>query len=576
MRIFTFLLLFASASSALAQPKLTLSGAVNRPSAVPVAPYVPEAGAVLNHTQLMFEYPAVENASSYELIIEEALPGNGNPIWLTVKEHTDRSNAALISGLKFGTRYRWRVIAQGLKGNSLSKSQPLEFSIVASQFADTTRQRVRILRNQVSDSGVVSFDFAHTIYNRLGNAVWVLPEVAGKISDNDIVRDLRITPQGTFTFIAGQSVYETDIDGRILWSGANNKAVRKNSGTDYYHGNLIRTAAGNYLTLGNEAVKTPVSGSDSVIINYPYITEYNWLGQQTWMWSSRNYFKQEDILEIPGNGSVPYSKAFLSSISTDANGQYIYAGFRMLSTVLKIERITGKVIAAYTGQFANQHDVNFLGGDSLLVFNNNGNALLNEGHSSVQLLKVVPGSNELITLWEFDLRKDGGSTRNADRYGNAEMLKSGNVLIGGGSLARVFEVNRHKTIVWEAVTELYDTKSKRWGEFQQSSAHYATSLYPCYFTLREGIRHLGKTPPYFFLANEGTSADSYVYSVNYTKPGETVLTVTPEQTCVADAGKELRIILPVETYTSTTGLAEVRVRSLTNPNFSRKLLVRVN
>lgn len=522
----------------------------------------------------MFEYPAVENASSYELIIEEALPGNGNPVWLTVKEHTDRSNAALISGLKFGSRYRWRVIAQGIKGNSLSKSEPLEFSIISSPFADTTRQRLRIIRNQISDSGLVSFDFAHTIYDRAGNPVWVVPEVAGKISDKDIVRDLRITPQGTFTFLATQSAFETDVDGRIRWSGVNNKAVRKNSGTDFYSTNLIRTNVGNYLTVGNDAVKTVLNGGDSMVINYPYITEYNWLGQQTWLWSSRNYFKQEDIIENPGDGSQPYSKAFMSSISTDAKGQYVYAGFRMLNLVLKIERITGKVIAAYKGGFANQHDVNVLNGDSLLVFNNNGNVLQNEGHTSVQLVKA--GQNQLTTLWEFDLRRDGGFSRNAERMGNAELLPGGNILVCGGSLARVFEVNRAKEIVWEAAPELYDSKTKRWNEFQQSRTHYATSLYPCYFTLREGVRNLGKTPPYFFLTNEGTSGDSYAYTINYQKPGEATLTVTSEITCTVDAGKEIRIILPVETHISSTGMAEVRMRSLTNPDFSRKLLVRVN
>jgi hypothetical protein len=570
MRILFFLLFTAAAAICAAQPKLTLSGAVNRPSCAPVTPYVPEAGAVLNHTQIMFEYPAVENASSYELIIEEALPGNGSPVWLTVKEHTDRSNAALISGLKFGSRYRWRVIAQGLKGNSLSKSQPFEFTII------TTRQRLRIISNEVNDSGLVSFDFAHTIYDRAGNPVWVVPETAGKISDNDIVRDLRITPQGTITFLASHSAYETDVDGRIRWSGVNNKALRKNAGTDFYSTNLIRTVAGNYLTAGNNAIRTHQSNGDSVTINYPYITEYNWLGQQTWLWSSQNYFKADEILERPANGGEPYSKAFLSSISTDAKGQYVYAGFRMLNLVLKIERITGKVIAAYTGQFANQHDVTILSGDSLLVFNNNGNALLNEGRSSVQMVKAAAGSNQLITLWEFDLRQDGKFTRNAERYGNAEWLPGGSVLICGGSLARVFEVNSDKQIVWEAAPELFDTKTKRWNEFQQSRVHYATSLYPCYFTLREGIRNLGTTPSYFFLANDGTSADSYAYTVNYQKAGETALTVTTEMTCAVDAGKEMRIILPAETQTSATGMAEVRMRSLTNPDFSRKLLVRVN
>jgi Arylsulfotransferase (ASST) len=576
MRFFLLLLSVISGLVVTAQPKFTLSGAINRPTCAPVAPYVPEAGSLLNHTQIMFEYPAVENASSYELIIEEAVPGNGKPVWLTVKEHTDRSNAALISGLKFGSRYRWRVIAQGIKGNSLSKSEPLEFSIITSPFADTTRQRLRIIRNQVSDSGLISFDFAHTIYDRAGNPVWVVPEVAGKISDNDIVRDLRITPQGTFTFLAMQSAFETDVDGRIRWSGVNNKAVRKNSGTDFYSTNLIRTNAGNYLTVGNDAVKTVLSGGDSMVINYPYITEYNWLGQQTWLWSSRNYFKQEDIIVNSGDGSQPYSKAFMSSISTDVKGQYVYAGFRMLNLVLKIERITGKVIAAYTGKFANQHDVTVFGGDSLLVFNNNGNALLNEGHSSVQILKSAAGSNQLITLWEFDLRQEGKFVRNAERYGNAEWLAGGTVLVCGGSLARVFEVNSAKQIVWEAAPELFDAKTKRWNEFQQSRVHYATSLYPCYFTLREGIRNLGTTPAYFFLANEGTSPDSYAYTVNYQKAGETALTVTTEMTCAVDAGKEMWIILPAEAQTSTTGIAEVRMRSLTNPDFSRKLLVRVN
>jgi hypothetical protein len=571
MRFLLFFVLLCTLELA-AQPRQTLAGAITRPLVTPQSAYLPEPGASLNHTQIMFEYPAVENAALYRVVVEEIIAnGKQEPTYNIVAEQTDRSTATLISNLKLGKNYRWRVIAFDEKGNSISKSQPLEFNTAVINWDDTQRNILRVTKNTTTDSGLVAIDFARSVYDRSGNIVWVVPAVENKIGRGDIVRDLKITPQGTFTFLADRNAFEVSVDGQILWSGPNNKALRKNSGTDYYHGNVIRTASGNYFTLGNEAIKTPVNGNDTILLNYPYIAEYNWMGQQTWMWSSRNYFRPEELIVNPGKGVTPYSKGFMSSISTDATGQYIYAGFRMLGIVLKIERITGKVIARYTGAFSNIHDVQFAGGDTLLVFNNNGDSLRNNGNSTVQLLQMKPGSNELITLWEFDLRRDAGAPRNANRYGNAELLASGHILIGGGSLARVLEVKPDKTIVWDAFCENWNPRSKRFEEFQHTRVHYTSSLYPCYFTVRQLVGNAR-----FALTNEGSEDDTYTCTFQFTDRNTSKAASTSMQRVFVNAGNEEIISLPADVMQRASGTVEVKVVSVVNPQFVRKLVLRVN
>jgi hypothetical protein len=570
--LFCILLLYALSLSA--QPRQTLAGVLTRPSVTPVSAYMPEPGASLNHSQVMFEYPAVENAAEYRVVVEEIiLRGKEELQYVIVADQNDYSTATLITNLKLGTSYRWMVIALNKEGKSISKSQYLEFNTAVENWNDSQRNILRVTKNTTTDNGLVAIDFARAVYDRNGQIVWVVPAVNEKIGRGDIVRDLRITPQGTFTFIAAQSVFEVNVDGQILWSGPNNKGIRKNSGTDYYHGNLIRTAAGNYLTLGNEAVKTVVNG-DTAILNYPYIIEYNWMGKQTWMWSSRNYFKEEEIIVNAGKGGTPYSKAFLSSISTDEKGQFIYAGFRMLGVVLKIERMTGKVLARYTGNFSNQHDVNVLNGDSLLLFNNNGDSLRNNGNSSVQLVQMKPGSSELITLWEFDLRRDAGYTRNATKYGNAELLRNGNILIGGGSLAGVLEVTADKTIVWQAYCENWNPRSKLFEEFQHTRVHYASSLYPCYFTVRQVNGNSGITA--FALTNEGSEADSYSYTLQFTDRNTSKEVTEPLQQLDLGAGSETVIVVPENIVWRASGSVEVKVYSETNRQFERKLILKVN
>jgi hypothetical protein len=572
---FLFCILVLHALNLAAQPRQTLAGVLTRPSVTPVSAYMPEPGASLNHTQVMFEYPAVENAVEYQIVVEEiVLRGKQEPQYISVANQKDYSTATLIKNLKLGTNYRWMVIAMDKDGKSISKSQYFEFNTAVENWSDSQWNILRVTKNTTSDNGLVAIDFARAVYDRNGQIVWVVPAVDEKIGRGDIVRDLRITPQGTFTFLAAQSAFEVNVDGKILWSGPNNKAVRKNSGTDYYHGNLIRTATGNYLTLGNEAVKTVVNSGDTVVLNYPYITEYNWMGKQTWMWSSRNYFRQEEIIVNPGKGGTPYSKAFLSSISTDATGQFVYAGFRMLGMVLKIERITGKVVARYTGNFTNQHDVNVLHGDSLLLFNNNGDSLRNNGNSSVQVMQMKPGSNELVTLWEFDLRHEAGYSRNANKYGNAELLRNGNILIGGGSLASVLEVTPEKTIVWQAYCENWNLRSKLFEEFQHTRVHYASSLYPCYFTVRQ--MSFSNSITAFAITNEGSEPDSYGYTLQFTDRNTSKVVSEPLQQLDLGTGSETIIVVPVNIAQRASGSVELKVYSETNRQFERKLILTVN
>lgn len=555
-----------------AQP-LALNSVVNRDPQISNSPYKPEPGSVLNHTQIMFEYPEVANTSKYKVVVTELtfLTGKPDTIRKIVVQQTDATTATLVKGLKFSRLYEWYYKATDAAGKELFRSPKKMFSIVNSSYADKSKNRVTIKKTYENAPGLVTLDFMHCITDRAGNVVWALPDVANTLSESHLIRDIRVSPQGTITFLSQQNIFELNVDGKILWKGPE---VGK-PGAENYHHDFRRLPSGNYMVLGNETmVRRNPATNDTASVRYGTIVEYGFYGKPVWEWSSKKYFTDQDFFNARDESGKTGGGLHLNAFSVDAKGEFIYAGFRNMNCILKIEKKTGAVVADYRGPFWHQHDANVLPNGSIALFNND--SVADPAiTSSAMIISPNPPEAEVATLpvtWKFDCKNIPGSDGKSAKMGSVDLLPNGNYLINTGNIASVVEVAKDKTILWDARPESWSKERQQWTPGKQYRAHYVSSLYPCYFTAQVRLSADQK----MIMANifnEGSEADSYRIMIQDKSrkmpPRELVVTAGTEANKKAEKQIE---ILPLGL---APGEYDVKVISQANPDFFRTVAITI-
>ncbi|TND09520.1 MAG: hypothetical protein FD123_1111 [Bacteroidetes bacterium] len=572
-----FLLLFSFVLPA--QPPLTFNSVASRAPAGPASAFVPEPGAVLNHTQVMFEYPGVKNAADYRLVIEELVPvvktGKPDTLKKIVIEQVDRTPATLVSGLEFGKSYSWYFIAFDPKGNPIAQSPAKRFSILPLPPADPAKNRVRVLKKSKDNTGLFTLDYMHAIIDRNGNPVWCLRPVPGKISESDLIRDIRVTPQGTITMLSTQHIYELNTAGKILWTGPDDGKV---SGTnrEYYHHDFKRLPNGNYMVLGNEIIiKKVPGGTDTVRVNFGTIIEYTFWGKPVWVWRSKDYFTNDsEIFNSRNEQGKTQASLHLNAFSVDEKGEYVYAGFRDLNRILKIEKATGQVAGDYGGKlFWHQHDANILPDGNIALFNNDSVADPKITSSAMIIAPPARPGEQPKVAWKFDCKMDEQNDGKSIKMGSMDLLPNGNYLINMGGVNRVVEVSKDKKIAWDILVEAWSEKEKKWIESKQYRAHYASSLYPCYFTAfattetwSDETKMLQVT-----INNEGTEADQY--KIMYRSKGDGSPPVQADFVFSLGAGKSGLANVNLLKLPPKGSALELKITSVTNPEFSRTIIV---
>lgn len=552
-----------------AQPALTFNSVVTREPEVSESPYKPEPGSVLNHTQVMFEYPAVAKAVNYRLVVIELTFFTGKPdtIRKVVVTQNDATTATLVNGLKFSRFYEWYYKATDAAGKEIFRSPKKKFSIAYSGYAEKTKNRVTIKKTYENAQGLVSMDFLHAITDRAGNVVWVVPDIPNTFSESHLIRDIRVSPQGTVTFLSQQNVYELSIDGKIRWKGVE----LQKSGVENYHHDFRRLPSGNYMVLGNETRpgRNPIT-NDTATVRYGTITEYGYFGKPVWTWSAKSYFTDQDFFSARDEKGKTGGGLHLNAFSVDATGEFVYAGFRNMNCILKIEKKTGTVVADYRGGFWHQHDANVLPDGSIAIFNND--SILDPTVCSSAMI-ITPGADQKsppVVTWKFECRNIAGSDGKSPKMGSVELLPNGNYLINTGSISSVVEVAKNKTTVWEARPETWIADKKQWGPSPQYRSHYVSSLYPCYFTAQARLSADNKN----IIAvafNEGSEADTYriiIQDKTHKMPPRELAT-----TAVTAGGKKAEQTFSIAEAALAPGEYEVRIISVTNPDFFRTVPV---
>lgn len=570
LRAFKFLIILFAAMPITGNAQLALSQVFAPKPFLPNAPILPVNKSTLTYTQIMFDHPSHEKATRYVISIYE-MNGKDSTLFRTV---TDSTPATFVDGFSFGKTYTWNYKAYGSKKKPVYKSQQYTFTI--SPLAKPN-YRMRVVTNDSSNmGGLISFDYAEFVTDRAGRVVWFLP-LAPKNEwvYDDQVRDLRVTNAGTVIFVTERNAFEISIDGRLLWAGHDHTNMKANNIENFHHG-IDRLPNGNMMVMGNHTVQLQEEGDTTHYkALFGVIGEYNKAGKLLWKWDSYSYFNTKDIFFKRTADGKPDVSTHMNAFEVDSAGKYIYAGFRDMNRIVKIDRATGTAVASYgdlmpSGQattgnnfFCSQHDVALMRDGSLGVFNNDSMPDASKTSSVVIFSQPEKPGEASKVLWSFNCRFDSLSDGRSEKGGNIDQLKNGNYLINMGSSHRCIEVTPEKKVVWSVVEESSDSNGV-WSPFRQYRSHYSPSLYPCYFSI--ALRVKSASAIIVDVWNEGAEKDQYTYEYRtekgtWSKPVTTEV-IQPNSKCTVNL-----VHVVSESHT------EIRVTSLRNPEFNRIIIV---
>lgn len=510
----------------------------------------PPDGSKLNFTTVLFESKHVNNATHYVFeVADDVEPIDFNPKNL-IAESNSKLPSALIYGFSFGGKYKWRVKAYNKKA-LLNTSATYGFQILSSPKVDTARCRARVVTNTYApaDQSAIMLDYSGYAINRQGMPVWYLPTIHRVLNGRERIRDLRLTPFGTVTFLTDKLALECNLDGKPIWMAPDDGTVGDDT-AEFYHHCFQRLNSGNYMILGNKYVYKPIPwavnvdsidtkliadrvkkiGNTTYIkVEYGTIIEYNAFGDVVWSWNSQNYFSDAELFARKTPDSLPDVTTHLNAFTVDEVNNKVYAGFRNISRLIVIDKATGKVEQQYgeniihgpvmqgNGLFKHQHDATILPNGQLAIFNNSDSTLANPTASLMVLNLPNAKNNKLKIARQVPCADESGVFKNT-RGGNVNYLPNGNIMVCMGSAARVFEVDANNKIVWDCYTEINRPKVSAWNYFPQYRAHYATSLYPLAFGINTQSSIISATKGFSYtIYNLGSNADSYTTTITNAK-----------------------------------------------------------
>lgn len=564
---------------------------------------IPKPGAILNYTQVMFEYPALKGADVYVLQLTETATDPNFDHCLV--ERKDSANATMIEGLEFGKKYQWRY-AGIAKGQRTTWNGPFRFEIESNKVFDQNLVNLVVTKNDSAhhQGGLILNDCTHNITDRNGKMVWYLQKVDwhGTLAQKTIemkpqIFDLRLTAYGNITYLADSVAIESDLEGNHLWKAPNDSKVSGLKGESYNH-DFKRLPNGHYMVLGNELWRKLPEYHDTALIKKKYpnrqvvngeeyggvefgtVIEYDKKGRLIWSWNSQDYFDPNPLKPWPLDVQSGWEEfAHINAFSTDSKNEAVYVGFRNISRIVKVDKKTNKVVDSWGQHLANsetrnlvairrQHDANMINDSTLAIFNSN-DLPGYDSFSRVLLISTKPSDNGRV-VWSFDCNLDSLDHHASRNGGNVDLLPNGNLLVCMGNMNRIFEVTKQKKIVWQ---EAIQTTGKSGDMFfhRLYRSHYISSLYPCYFAFKVIEDTVSERSPRFHVKifNKGSEADSYIAQVT-TATGNIIAEFKAGP---VEANRSKQIELTSGRSLHAGDKIEVEVISKTNPDFKRKAQV---
>ena len=319
----------------------------------------PVEGSMICFRLIGFSYPAQAGAIKYTVQVAR---GNYNAeaqfeknIVTTFQSKTNRTIAEVPA---FGAQYTWRITVLSA-GNKTAKSPFYHFGTIITPNVDPALSRLRITTPAKKyKNAYVLLDGARVMYNMKGEPVWFLPGTEQKRNQEAYPRDLKLTPQGTLTFLTGGQPYEITYNGDIRWLYRGNKP---NHSIDSFHHEFTRMHNGHYMAMRfeNELFPFPAysdkiarNAADSALfyhnIHCNAIAEYDEDNHIVWHWSGFDYIKNSDLFRHYANDSAfDIKDLHENSFYFDEKNKFVYISFRNINRIIKIRYPEGDVVNTY-------------------------------------------------------------------------------------------------------------------------------------------------------------------------------------------------------------------------------------
>jgi Arylsulfotransferase (ASST) len=457
----------------------------------------PKEGATLNYRLIGFSFATVPQASIYVLQIAKGNHNNDDSFKkYIVTVATGKTNRIMAEVPSFGDKYTWRVSYTGDNSN-ITPGELYHFSTGFVSEIDSNVLRLRITKTaQKYSSAYVFLDGNKAMYNMEGKPVWYLPNIEGLINERTDVRDIKLTPQGTITFLMNdKKIYEIDYSGNILWKGPENETPAYDF---HYHHQFTRLANGHYMVLGTETASlrlrkgqimdslniAPDNNKDSgsVYFTFPLgtVIEYDEKGNVVWLWKTSQHFGPSGLAYTDPRKGKNRFDVHENAFFFDEKNSIIYMSFRNTSEILKIKYPEGTVISSLTNAgntgFCGQHSPRLSDQGYLYLFDNNTCNI----DSFPRLMKLKETGNKktpLKKIWEYTTNLDGMFV---DKQRTAGFTSGGHVselpdhCIFASMCApysKVFIVSPEKEILWSAIPEIWSPREKKWVLMPQYRTH---------------------------------------------------------------------------------------------------------
>ena len=476
---------------------------------VVLAQVFPVENSSVNYRLVGFSFPAEKGVTDYSVEIAIGNCTNDQVFWKNIVQTLHTATNRVVAEVPFfGREYTWRTSYYANGKRFFSKLH--HFSSIISGEVDSAVTRLTILKEAEKYKDAYVFaDGSSALYDMSGKPVWYLP-LKGKLDPKrNKVMDLKLTPQGTITFLLGQNIYEVNYSGDILWEGPDNGKTTRDSNAHYHH-EFTRLHNGHYMVLGNDFVKMPhpvntdngnAKKTDSIAA-FGTVVEYDEKGSVVWAWRSVDFFRNVPAQYLVSDLFNPHAPQGTDDVHENAfyfdeAEKVVYVSFKNISSIVKVKYPEGDVVGAYgklagffgtntARLFCGQHSCKTTAEGKLLLFNNNS---CNKGVPQILCFEQPADKRDTLKmLWQYACgfddviahKREETKSAGGDQFPSAELLASHDVFSKGGNVipltdnsvfasicgpyGKMFILSPDKKILWSAMLETWNPMEMKWDD----------------------------------------------------------------------------------------------------------------
>ena len=476
------------------------------------AQVTPASRSTVNYRLVGFSVPEQKGVTTYEFeVFEYVITDSGTTLEKQVIKQKAKKNRLIATVPKFGTTYTWKVNYY-TNEKKTGSSELYRFATSYSKKTDTSLFRFRVLTKNKTYKDLLFFsDNTHALYNLEGEPIWFVPDIPGIVDEKVRLRDLKITNDGTITFLTDSAICEIDYHANVLWVIKKTDTI-----TGDFHHEFTKLPNGHYMVCGRENITRAIpekyikdtllyknvvdvgKQGNQYFYKFPCGTliEYDSARNVVWQWKASEHFTDDDFFKKLSITGILNPNTHMNSFYFDDKKKVIYISYRDINRISKIDYPGGNILMEYGENYTNsvkikghdlfysQHHATINSDGDLMLFNNNiiaktdGKVTENKISSVLVLEEPYNQLEDIKVKWEFSCNMDTLTSSHTLIGGSAYELSDKNILVCMGNVNRVFIASKGKTILWDALSESKneDNTWKPIGNYRISPFHSSNNL----------------------------------------------------------------------------------------------------